>query len=104
MDKAELEIVRDLEDQMKKYPQIQSLREAKLLLGKENRFGIYQISDDSPGREYKFMNRSFMEKHGYQALREDYQLVYTDWLSAEETLESIYERFNTNHPVDFTGH
>lgn len=33
-----------------------------------------------------------------------YQLVYTDWLSAEETLDSIYERFNTNHQVDFTGH
>lgn len=104
MDKEELEIVRGLEEQMKKYPQIQSLREAKLLLGKENRFGIYQISDDSPGREYKFMNRSFMEKHGYQALREDYQLVYTDWLLSEETLDSIYERFNTNHPADFTGH
>ena len=41
---------------MQKYPQIQSLKEANLLLGTRRTFGIYQIRDGSPGDNYAFMN------------------------------------------------
>lgn len=51
---------------MQKYPQIQSLKEANLLLGTRRVFGIYQIRDDSPGENYAFMNMSFIESHGMQ--------------------------------------
>ena len=34
----------------------------------------------------------------------DYRFIYGGSLSEEETLESLYERFNINHPEDFRGH
>lgn len=104
MDKEELDQMRALETQMQKYPQIHSLREAKLLLGTENMYGIYQIAEERPGNAYEFMNLGVIESRGLQVKRADYVLVYSDRLFSEETLDSIYERFNLNHPDDFTGH
>lgn len=66
MSATELERFRNLEWEMQKYPQIQSLKEANLLLGARRTFGIYQIKDDSPGENYAFMNMSFIESHGMQ--------------------------------------
>ena len=66
MSMAELERFRNLEWEMQKYPQIQSLKEANLLLGTRRTFGIYQIKDDSPGENYAFMNMRFIESHGMQ--------------------------------------
>lgn len=66
MSTEELERFRNLEWKMQKYPQIQSLKEANLLLGTRRTFGIYQIKDDSPGENYAFMNLSFIESHGMQ--------------------------------------
>ena len=63
MSMTELERFRNLEWEMQKYPQIQSLKEANLLLGTRRTFGIYQIKDDSPGENYAFMNMSFIESH-----------------------------------------
>ena len=66
MSMTELERFRNLEWEMQKYPQIQSLKEANLLLGTRRTFGIYQIRDDLPGENYAFMNMSFIESHGMQ--------------------------------------
>lgn len=66
MSMTELERFRNLEWEMQKYPQIQSLKEANLLLGTGRTFGIYQIRDDSPGKNYAFMNMRFIESHGMQ--------------------------------------
>lgn len=104
MEKAALERMKTLEERMQAYPGISSLKEAKLLLGDQDMYGIYQIDDDTAGREYKFMNLSFIERYGYQVHKEDYQLVYSDRLWQGETLDSLYERFNIAHPEDYTGH
>ena len=66
MSMTELERFRNLEWEMQKYPQIQSLKEANLLLGTRRTFGIYQIKDDSPGENYAFMNMRFIESHPYE--------------------------------------
>ena len=66
MEREDVERIRTLEKWMQEYPQIKSLKEAKLLLGTENRYGIYQIVEGSPGREYEFMDLNFIERHGYQ--------------------------------------
>ena len=76
MSMTELERFRNLEWEMQKYPQIQSLKEANLLLGTRRTFGIYQIKDDLTGENYAFMNMSFIESHGMQIKKEDYKLVY----------------------------
>ena len=49
MEREDVERIRTLEKRMQEYPQIKSLKEAKLLLGTENRYGIYQIVEGSPG-------------------------------------------------------
>lgn len=104
MEREDVERMRTLEKQMQEYPQITSLKEAKLLLGTENRYGIYQIIDGSPGREYEFMDLNFIERHGYQVKKEDYELIYSDEMYYGDTLDSLYEKFNISHPADYTGH
>lgn len=86
---TELERFRNLEWEMQKYPQIQSLKEANLLLGTRRTFGIYQIRDDSSGDNYAFMNMRFIESHGMQIKKEDYKLVYVGELSGNMSLEDI---------------
>lgn len=104
MEKEDVERIRTLEKRMQEYPQITSLKEAKLLLGTENRYGIYQIIDGSPGRKYEFMDLNFIERHGYQVKKEDYELIYSDEMHYGDTLDSLYEKFNIAHPEDYTGH
>ena len=104
MSMTELERFRNLEWEMQKYPQIQSLKEANLLLGTRQTFGIYQIKDDSPGENYAFMNMSFIESHGMQIKKEDYELVYVGELFGNMSLDDIFERFNIDRPEDFRGH
>ena len=104
MSMTELERFRNLEWEMQKYPQIQSLKEANLLLGTRRTFGIYQIKDNSPGENYAFMNMSFIESHGMQIKKEDYKLVYVGELLGNMSLDDIFERFNIDRPKDFRGH
>ena len=104
MSRTERERFRNLEWEMQKYPQIQSLKEANLLLGTRQTFGIYQIKDDSPGENYAFMNMSFIESHGMQIKKEDYKLVYVGELLGNMSLDDIFERFNIDRPKDFRGH
>ena len=104
MSMTELERFRNLEWEMQKYPQIQSLKEANLLLGTRRTFGIYQIRDDLPGENYAFMNMSFIESHGMQIKKEDYKLVYVGELLGNTSLDDIFERFNIDRPKDFRGH
>ena len=104
MEREDVERIRTLEKRMQEYPQIKSLKEAKLLLGTENRYGIYQIVEGSPGREYEFMDLNFIERHGYQVKKEDYELIYSDKMLYGDTLDSLYEKFNIAHPADYTGH
>ena len=104
MSMEELERFRNLEWKMQRYPQIQSLKEANLLLGTRQTFGIYQIKDDSPGENYAFMNMSFIESHGMQIKKEDYKLVYVGEFLGNMSLDDIFERFNIDRPKDFRGH
>ena len=104
MSMEERERFRNLEWEMQKYPQIQSLKEANLLLGTRQTFGIYQIKDDLTGENYAFMNMSFIESHGMQIKKEDYKLVYVGELLGNTSLDDIFERFNIDRPKDFRGH
>lgn len=83
---------------------IDRTNEELLLNGAENRYGIYQIDHDGKGREYLFMNMDFVDGQGLTVERSDYQLIYSEVLEDSETLDSLYEKFNINHPADYTGH
>lgn len=81
-----------------------TMEERELLFGEESRYGIYQIVEGSLGREYEFMDLNFIERHGYQIKKEDYELIYSDKMLYGDTLDSLYEKFNIAHPADYTGH
>ena len=70
----------------------------------QDSYAIYQIKDDSKGREYLFMGTEYLKKQGISAEYDDYQMVYSDVLAENETLDSLYEKFNIRRPLDFMGH
>ena len=79
-------------------------REAQLLLGSEDRFGIYQLKDTEEARDIHFMGMDYLESKGIAVTRENYDLLYTAPLEEDTSLEDIYTRFNIDHPKDFKGH
>ncbi len=79
-------------------------REAQLLYGNEDRYGIYQLKDSAETRDIRFMDMDYLEKEGIPVSRENYTLVYTGELTEGMSLEDIYTKFNIDHPADFTGH
>ncbi|MFR2050796.1 MAG: YodL domain-containing protein [Roseburia faecis] len=79
-------------------------REAQLLLGTEDRFGIYQLKDTEAARDIHFMNMDYLESKGIAVTRENYNLIYTAPLEEGTSLEDIFTRFNIDCPVDFKGH
>ena len=50
------------------------------------------------------MNMSFIESHGMQIKKEDYELVYVGELFGNMSLDDIFERFNIDRLEDFRGH
>ncbi len=74
------------------------------LSGTEERYAIYQIKDNSEERGYRFMGLDFVTSHGMAVDAADYAFIYGGLISGEETLDSLYEKFNLNHPAGYQGH
>jgi antirestriction protein ArdC/predicted nucleotidyltransferase len=79
-------------------------REAQLLYGKEDRFGIYQLKSTEETRDIRYMAMDYLEMKGIPVSKENYELVYTGELKVGMSLEDIFTEFNIDHPADFTGH
>jgi len=85
-------------------------READLLYGGENKFGIYQIlSGMDEARDFRFASMRELEAHGLSADRANYELVYTGKLDIHDTLTNlnrIYADFqgeNPQRPADYAA-
>ena len=67
-------------------------------------FAIYQVSRDDP-QNVRFMNLDWLQSHNLAVDRNNYDLIYTAPLngsgSTMEQLETLYEQFNLQKPVDF---
>ena len=79
-------------------------REAQLVFGSEDRFGIYQLKDTEEARDIHFMGMDYLESKGIAVTKENYDLLYTAPLEEGTSLEDIYTRFNIDRPADFRGH
>ena len=79
-------------------------REAELLYGSGDRFGIYQLKDDDTLRYHRWAHFDELQKDGLTVDRTNYKLVYTAPLTEGTTLGDIVEIFNIDHPTDFHGH
>ncbi|KSV58171.1 hypothetical protein ASU35_13915 [Acetivibrio ethanolgignens] len=89
---------------MKERKESPANREAQLLFGSEDRFGIYQLKDTEEARDIHFMGMDYLESKGIAVTKENYDLIYTAPLEEGTSLEDIYTRFNIAHPADFRGH
>lgn len=78
--------------------------ESLYLSGTDNRYAIYQIAGNAKGREYAFMGMDFVTSHGMTVQGADYAYIYGGLLSENDTLDSLYQTFNINHPENYTGH
>ena len=79
-------------------------REQAFLSHEGNCFAIYQVSRDDP-QNVRFMNLDWLQSHNLAVDRNNYDLIYTAPLngsgSTMEQLETLYEQFNLQKPVDF---
>ena len=50
------------------------------------------------------MNMNYIMDHNIIIRKEDYELVYSGKMFINDSLDSLYERFNIDRPNDFTGH
>lgn len=91
-------------------------KEARLLYGNTDKYGIYQLKDNPELRQFRFegtesLKRTGITKDNFDAIKmENYNLIYVGELSElqgptqGETLEAVYEKFNIDHPADYKGH
>lgn len=94
---------KEVENDNKMHQEPEHGQENLLFDGTGNRYGIYQLKGDS-GNEYRFMNFEFVREHGMEVKGTDYQFMYGDVLSDQESLDSLFYKFNVNRPEDFVGH
>ena len=67
-------------------------------------FSIYQLKSGNETLDYRFEPLDAIRNNGLSVKPENYELVYTAPLTEKDNLESIYTRFNIDHPADFKGH
>ena len=91
-------------------------REAQLLYGNTDKYGIYQLKDNPELDKFRFegtesLKRMGITKDNFDAvLLENYKLVYLGELSElqgqtqSDTLEEIYIKLNIDHPADYKAH
>ena len=93
-----------------------SNREAQLLYGNTDKYGIYQLKDNPELDKFRFEGTESLKHMGIAkdnfdaVLPENYKLVYLGELSElqgqtqSETLEAIYTKFNIDHTADYKAH
>ena len=93
-----------------------SNKEAQLLYGNTDKYGIYQLKDNPELDKFRFEGTESLKSMGITkdnfdvVLPENYKLVYLGELSElqgqtqSETLEAIYTKFNIDHPADYKAH
>lgn len=67
-------------------------------------FSIYQLKHGDETRYLRFEPYDRLQAAGNVVDKANYELVYSADLTPDMTLESIYDRFNIDHPKDFKGH
>lgn len=83
--------------------------EQRFLESPADTVAIYQLKNGEELRDYRFEGLERLEKAGLSVEHDNYEMVYTSPLidfkgNQSQTLNRLYEQFNSNHPTDFRGH
>ena len=121
IEKGDWENERELRSMQAELAESGANKEAQLLYGDTDKYGIYQLKDNPELRDFHFASTESLKRRGiikdnFDAIKpENYNLVYVGELSElskdyiglqtqGDTLEALYEKFNIDHPEDFKGH
>ena len=86
------------------HDRVLAMEESYALSGQEAYYAIFQINEDTKGKAYRFMGMDYAVSHGMRIDASDYNFVYSGQMTDDDTLDRLYERFNIEHPGDYTGH
>ena len=116
IEKGDWENERKLRSMQAELSDNQINKEAQLLYGSSDKYGIYQLKHNPELDHLRFegtesLKRMGITKDNFDAIKpENYELIYVGELSElqeqteGEMLEAIYEKFNIDHPEDYRGH
>ena len=115
IEKGDWENERKLRSMQAELSDNQINKEAQLLYGNSDKYGIYQLKHNPELDHLRFEGTESLKSMGitkdnFDAIKpENYELIYVGNLSElqeqtqDETLEAIYEKFNIDHPEDYRG-
>ena len=79
-----------------------SNREAQLLYGNTDKYGIFQLKDDPELDKFRFEGTESLKRMGIT--KDNFDAVLPQGQTQSETLEAIYTKFNIDHPADYKAH
>ena len=88
----------------KEYEQLKTQAENEILSENKGKFSIYQLKDGDKLHYHRFASFNELKKKDLKIEANNYELIYTDNLQENDTLDTIYSKFNIDRPDDFKGH
>lgn len=78
--------------------------EEEMFRGNGDRYAIYHVDEDTPGKPHLFMNMAMVKEDGITIDAANYKCVYSGRLHENEKLDDLYAVFNDNPPADYKAH
>lgn len=78
--------------------------EEEMFRGNGDRYAIYHVDEDTPGKQQLFMNMAMVKEDGITIDAANYKCVYSGRLHGNEKLDDLYAVFNDNPPADYKAH
>lgn len=78
--------------------------EEEMFRGNGDRYAIYHVDEDTPGKQHLFMNMAMVIEDGITIDAANYKCVYSGRLHENEKLDDLYAMFNDNPPADYKAH
>ena len=78
--------------------------EEEMFRGNGDRYAIYHVDEDTPGKQHLFMNMAMVNEDGITIDAANYKCVYSGMLYEDERLDDLYAIFNDNPPADYKAH
>ena len=78
--------------------------EEEMFRGNGDRYAIYHVDEDTPGKQHLFMNMAMVKEDCITIDAANYKCVYSSRLHENEKLDDLYAMFNDNPPADYKAH
>lgn len=78
--------------------------EEEMFRGNGDRYAIYHVDEDTPGKQHLFMNMAMVKEEGITIDAANYKCVYSGRLHENEKMDDLYAVFNDNPPADYKAH